>query len=144
MAAWVANATMYLGLVSVGVWVVRQQRGKTAPSVHGTGRAVDLSYRAAGRARGLNALRWLELHAETLGVELMLDYFPKPFGRGWRCDRGRDNRGDWGRYSKPTIGGAPGGDWIHVEVSPEALRSVQIVQEAWKTATGPETAARVV
>jgi hypothetical protein len=74
-----------------------------------------------------------------LGVELMLDYFPKPFGRGWRCDRG-----DWGRYSKPTIGGAPGGDWIHVEVSPEALRSVQSVQEAWKTATGSETAARVV
>jgi hypothetical protein len=139
MAAWVANATMYLGLVSVGVWVVRQQRGKTAPSVHGTGRAVDLSYRHAGRARGLQALKWLELHAQTLGVELMLDYFPKPFGRGWRCDRG-----DWGRYSKPTIGGAPGGDWIHVEVSPEALRSVQSVQEAWKTATGPETAARVV
>ena len=139
MAAWVANATMYLGLVSVGVWVVRQQRGKTAPSVHGTGRAVDLSYRAAGRAQGLRALRWFEKHADALGIELMLDYFPKPFGRGWLCTRGK-----WSKYSKPTIGNAPGGDWIHVEVSPEALRSVQIVQEAWKTATGPETAAKVV
>jgi hypothetical protein len=42
-----------------------------------------------------------------------LDYFPGPWGAGWRCDRQA-----WKNYGTKTIGGAPGGDWYHIEIAP--------------------------
>jgi len=58
----------------------------------------------------------------------VLDYFPKAFGRGWRCDRQR-----WKSYSKPEIHGAPGGSWLHVEVSPAFVKQpANLIQQAFK------------
>lgn len=107
-----------------GTWAVRAMNNANAPtrpSVHGTGRAADLSWRPQKeRGRGgsyVDAQKMLDFlvqYAEVLRIEEIHDYFPAPHGRGWRCDRA-----SWKVYDKPTIGSAPGGDWIHVEISPE-------------------------
>lgn len=102
-------------------------------SVHSTGRAVDLSYRKLGkkgRRNGRAVAEWLcdvlTSHAETLGVECILDYNPAPHGRGYRWDRD-----EWQSYKTPTIGGAPSGDWLHVELSPRMADSQALVRESW-------------
>jgi len=117
-----------------GMYVYRDMRGKPGTmSVHSTGRATDLSYRKIGRKgrrNGRKIAEWLceflTKNADVLGIELVLDYFPEPHGRGWRCDRGT-----WQNYTKPTIGGAPKGDWLHIELSPKMADDVQLVREAF-------------
>jgi len=111
-----------------GDYVVRDVRGKAGQmSVHSTGRAVDLSYRfmrsngKGSATRGIadggrqEAVKWCRLlvtNADLLGIECILDYFPEPHGRGWRCDRR-----DWVKYEVKTITGAPKGDWLHIELT---------------------------
>jgi hypothetical protein len=98
---------------NLGSWNVRDMRGKEGkPSVHGTGRAFDIGFKNYEDACGL--MDFLVRHNEALGIEYIADYYPGPFGRGWRCDRN-----DWSIYKKKTMAGAPGGKWIHVEISPE-------------------------
>lgn len=123
-----------------GDFVVRNKRGKESLSVHSTGRAVDMSWRHIrsigkgsesrgvpnGRQAALMVCRVLVRNADLLGVELVLDYFPEPHGRGWRCDR----RG-WIRYDIPTLGGAPGGDWLHIEITPEMADDPKKVRESF-------------
>lgn len=94
---------------SLGTWVVRPMREHNQPSIHGTGRAIDLRY--ANREDGLALMDFLVRNAEAFGVEYIGDYLGGPFGRAWRCDRDK-----WVTYKKPTIGS--GGPWIHVELSP--------------------------
>lgn len=114
-----------------GTFANRPMRGKESLSVHATGRAVDLSYRkmenkgkAGGRKYALRAMEFLTQHSNALGIEAILDYWPAPYGRGWRCDRG-----DWQNYKQKTITGAPGGDWIHIEVSPAMADAPARMQE---------------
>jgi len=116
-----------------GTYASRNMRGKGSLSVHATGRAVDLSWRklgTKGRRNGRAVAQWLcdvlVNNAETLGVECVLDYWPKPHGRGYRCDRD-----GWLNYKSATIGGAPDGDWLHVELSPRMADSPTLVREAW-------------
>ena len=117
-----------------GTFGIRLMRGKPLPSIHGTGRAADLSWRdmrdgrrgdGATRADGVRIADWLVRHADLLGVELVLDYWPAPFGRGWRCDRQ-----EWSNYTRATIAGAPGGDWLHVEISPAMARDGEAMRKA--------------
>jgi len=112
----------------------RDMRGKPGTmSVHSTGRAMDLSYRKM-QTKGIDNARPIVVdlmkvftaNANTLGIQAILDYWPKEFGRGYRCDRQA-----WEKYTKPTIHGAPGGDWIHIEVSPQAADSVIWVKSAF-------------
>jgi hypothetical protein len=117
-----------------GSYGIRDMRGSTNLSVHATGRAVDLSYRpsekqpTANRKGAIAFLNIVIANANELGVEQVLDYFPKAFGRGWRCDRQA-----WKSYSKPEIHGAPGGDWLHVEVSPAFVNQpASLIQQAFK------------
>ncbi len=77
-----------------GSWGQRDMRGKPGSlSVHATGRAVDLSYRKsekhpkAGRKEALVFIDKLVANANDLGLQCVLDYFPEPQGRAWRCDR---------------------------------------------------------
>jgi len=110
-------------LFNNGTWVVRMMKNDSLkapkPSVHSTGRAADLSWRKSGKKGSGNyndavaLLDFLVLHAEALQIEELHDYFPEPFGRGWNCAREA-----WKVYDKSTIGQAPGGDWIHLEISP--------------------------
>ena len=104
-----------------GTWVVRSKMGKTSLSVHATGRAVDLSYRKMetkgkpnGRQHAEKVIDFLVTNWRYLHIEAILDYYPQPHGRGWRCDREA-----WQNYTRKTISGAPGGDWIHVELGPK-------------------------
>lgn len=127
------------GVWNVGTWSVRNMNNKNfkaRPSVHGTGRAADVSWRKAG-ARGFGnydtALQVVDFwiaNAELFMIEEIHDYFPKPYGRGWRCDRSA-----WRVYDKPTIGSAPGGDWFHVEIAPAYADNADYYVQAFATAT---------
>jgi hypothetical protein len=124
-----------------GTWVVRNMRGKESLSVHATGRAVDLSWRklgtkgvADGREPARRTIRTLVQHAELLQIESVLDYFPDPHGRGWRCDRGT-----WQTYQRPTISGAGGGDWFHVEIAPTFADDAAAYRQLFQQLTTQET-----
>ena len=130
----------FRGLWSNGTWGVRLMRSKRFPSVHGTGRAMDVSYRHMGDGRGIVkgrqlALKWmndLAANATTLGIELIIDYGAKPFGRAYRCDRMK-----WRRYWKPTVKQGGSGDWFHLELNPRMAASDEEVQVAFLKVFGP-------
>lgn len=137
-AQWIRDAKRTSGGVvwSLGAWGVRDQRShKGRPSVHGTGRAWDAGYsrRQGDRHQpswGRDAfLPWLDLviaNANTLGIELALDYWPEPWGRGWRCDRQA-----WETYDRRTIAGAPGGQWVHFELSCRYAGNAALVKQGF-------------
>jgi len=124
-----------------GHFLVRNMKGKQSLSVHATGRAVDLSYRHIinvkdasntkgvknGRREAVRICKILVANADLLGLEALFDYFPKPWGRGWMC-----NRDAWSKYRKKTIHGAPGGDWLHLEISPEMANDPKKMREAFQ------------
>jgi hypothetical protein len=117
-----------------GDFGVRNMRSKNTMSVHATGRAVDLSYRRLGnkgkpngRREAIRICKLLAQNAELFGLELIIDYMPKPHGRTWKC-----GRNSWTRYSKHTVTGAPGGDWLHVELSPEMADAPDKVRKAFQ------------
>lgn len=121
-----------------GDWGVRNMRGKESLSVHATGRAVDLSYRkmgSKGKTDGRkHAMEWCKIlseNADTFGIEMIIDYFPEPHGRAWRCDRMA-----WKKYDKPEVHGAPKGDWLHVELSPAMADNPAAVDAAFKKVFG--------
>lgn len=131
------------GLWNNGSWGTRDQRGKKGvPSVHGTGRAVDLSWRrtAAGSGRrgfgnwaqAAEFAQFLVDHSDLLQIELIIDYHPKPFGRAYRCDRPPE----WLNYAKPTVSQAPNGDWLHIEISPTAAADPTFYPRAFKQVFG--------
>lgn len=117
-----------------GSWGVRNMRGKESLSVHATGRAADISWRnmnngkqgvaKGGRKYAMEAMEYLIKHADALGIEMIIDYFPAPHGRAAKCDRDMA----WLKYDKNTVHGAPNGDWFHVEVdgkkSSEQIKAV--------------------
>ena len=92
-----------------GHFLVRNMKGKQSLSVHATGRAVDLSYRHIinvkdasntkgvknGRREAVRICKILVANADLLGLEALFDYFPKPWGRGWMC-----NRDAWSKYRR--------------------------------------------
>jgi len=107
----------HFGLWNNGTFAVRNKRGKSSPSVHATGRAGDLSWRGApyrGTGNYQDAVRMMDFladNADVLDVEAIFDYYPRPYGRGWKCDRSA-----WQVYDRRAFSGAPGGDWVHVEI----------------------------
>ena len=133
MDEWIRQAIKHAdgGLWNNGSYGVRSMRGSENLSVHATGRAVDLSYRASAqhpKAKRATALTFLDIvlaNANELGVECVLDYIG-PFGRGWRCDRQK-----WQKYTKETIHGVPG-DWLHVEINPQMADAPNLVKQAFQ------------
>lgn len=129
------------GLWNNGSWGVRPKRGHNEDSVHGTGRAVDLSFRKTLTGRGrrgygdwwkaVTFVQWLVDNADTLQIELVIDYAPKPYGRAWRCDRG-----EWLNYSKRQVAGGGSGDWFHIEISPDVANDPLFYDRAFKKALG--------
>jgi hypothetical protein len=126
------------GLWNNGTYANRPMRNKPSTSVHATGRAVDLSWRRMGKgktAKGFGNyndakafIDFLVLHADQLQLEIVLDYYGAPHGQGWRCDRNR-----WQQYDRPTIGGAPGGDWFHLEIAPRMAQNPGYYDQAFAT-----------
>lgn len=108
-----------------GTYGVRQMRGKPVLSVHATGRAADISRRrmdarrpGCSRADVELVIDWLIANADAIGLEFLADYEPQPAGRGWKCDRQA-----WKNWKRGEVSGAPGGDWIHIELSPATADS---------------------
>lgn len=129
------------GVWNNGTWSVRNMNNPNLatprPSVHGTGRAADMSWRKTG-AKGfgdyqtaLQVVDFWVANAELFLVEEIHDYFPAPFGRGWRCDRAQ-----WTVYSKPSIGSAPGGDWFHVEIANDRADDAAYYEQAFAQVAG--------
>jgi hypothetical protein len=133
---------LYPAIWNNGSYVNRPMRGKKDLSVHATGRAVDLSYRfmakekrgiaEGGRKQAMEAMDFLVKNADAFGLEAILDYFPMPHGRGWRCDRS-----SWTIYNTKTITGAPMGDWFHAEISPAMADNPDAMREAFANAVKP-------
>jgi hypothetical protein len=64
-------------LNNLGSYMVRDQKGHAGVlSVHSTGRAVDLGF--TNRKAALKFINTVARNANDLGVECILDYFPKP------------------------------------------------------------------
>lgn len=114
-----------------GSWKLRDMRGKPGNrSVHATGRAFDLGFRNYEDALAL--CDFLTRNWEAFGIEAIIDYYPRPFGRGWRCDRLR-----WIDYKKKTVSGAPGGKWIHVEISNEVADDADYIDAVFACLLAP-------
>jgi len=135
MDEWIRQAIYHSNgaLWNNGSYGIRDMKGKVGSlSVHATGRAVDLSFLKtdkhpkANRKGAVAFINAVIMNANELGVQCVLDYAPKPWGRGWRCDRQ-----SWEKYTKHTISGAPSGTWFHVEISPQAADSVIWVKTAF-------------
>ena len=101
-------------------------------SNHARGLATDLSYRwqppKRGRQDGRKVSRAymnkLLQNADTLGIELVIDYAQS---RSWRCDRGT-----W------QIGKFPSGDWWHVEVNSRLANDPQATKQAFQAVFKPK------
>ena len=113
-------------IVNLGGYMVRDMKGHPGhPSVHGTGRAQDLGY--SNRADIEPLIDWLVTNADLIGLEMLADYYPQPWGRTWRCDRNA-----WKVYDRKQITGAPGGRWIHIEISPQLANDAAAMSAALK------------
>jgi hypothetical protein len=111
-----------------GTWGVRSIKGKPEKmSVHSTGRAMDLSWRGKDRKTANEFINFLADNAAALGIELIIDYYPIPYGRAYKCTRDA-----WEKYDRPTVSGAPKGDWYHIELSPEFADDAKKVHQAFK------------
>ena len=111
-----------------GTWGVRSIKGKPEKmSVHSTGRAMDLSWRGKDRKTANEFINFLADNAAALGIELIIDYYPIPHGRAYKC-----TRDSWEKYDRPTVSGAPKGDWYHIELSPEFADDAKKVHQAFK------------
>ena len=110
-----------------GSWIIRDIR--TMPgtiSNHARGLAIDFSYRKMtgkgivnGRATALAFVNKLLENADTLGVQLVIDYHEN---RSWRSDRATWIKGKWS-----------GGDWFHIEISAAMANSDTLVKQAFLT-----------
>lgn len=119
-----------------GTWLVRNKRGKNSWSVHGTGRACDISWRNMGERKGSGRyadaqkmMDFLVANADLLDIEAVFDYYPEPYGRGWKCDRN-----EWRVYDRRAFSGSPGGDWFHVEIGNRLADDSTAMAEAWEQA----------
>jgi len=159
---WVKQAELTSGgaLWNNGHYAFRNIRGSGTATTrgqisnHARGVAMDLSFRRIeARKLGvpnarIKALTWLNTvldNWELLGVQCVLDYFPEPHGRGWRVDRvdagppKAHNVQAWVKYMRPTITGAPGGDWFHIEIRLGMARNPDRVRAAFHAAFGKST-----
>jgi len=130
MDLWITRAVRHSNksLWNNGSWIIRDIKNKPGTiSNHAKGVAVDLSYRYnsssnAGRTASLPYIIKLLENADTLGIELVIDYALR---RSWKCDRGT-----W------IAGKFQTGDWYHIEVNPVFCNSPEMVKQAWDRVFG--------
>jgi len=115
-----------------GTFVNRDVRGKPGIiSNHARGLATDLSYRwQAQQKRGRQDGRKISLaymnklleNADTLGIQLVIDYALK---RSWKCDRGSWQAGNFEQ-----------GDWYHIEIDPTIANDAALAKACWVSVFG--------
>lgn len=147
---WVKLANRYSGgaLWNNGTFVFRDIRGKPGKiSNHARGVAMDLSYRfieprnlgvSDGRAKAITFLQTVLDNWDTLGVQLVIDYWPAPFGRSWNCSRvglgvAKPHAAEaWVKPKTKLFTGAPQGDWLHIEITLGMALHPQNVRAAFR------------
>ena len=130
MNYWITRAIKHSNksLWNNGSWIIRDIKNKPGTiSNHAKGVAVDLSYRynsstGAGRKTSLPYIIKLLENADTLGIELVIDY---AMNRSWKCDRGTWKAGNF-----------TAGDWYHIEVNPVMCHSPALAKQAWDKVFG--------
>jgi hypothetical protein len=130
MDVWIRRAVRHSdkSLWNNGSWIIREIKGKPGTiSNHAKGVAVDLSYRYnsstnAGRKKSMPYINKLLQNADTLGIQLVIDY---GLNRSWKCDRGTWIRGKFAS-----------GDWYHIEVDPVICNSPELAKAAWDKVFG--------
>ena len=135
MAKWVELAVKHSNgsLWNNGIWIVRDVKNRPGViSNHARGLATDLSYRwqaqknkgvRDGRKQSLAYIVKLLEHADTLGIQLVIDY---ALQRSWRSDRGT-----WQGLPSVDIG-----DWYHVEVEPRLAHDPEATKQAFQAVFG--------
>lgn len=138
-----ASATQYLTsgrLWNNGTYGVRYVTGSTRTlSVHSTGRAVDLDSSKMGDGVRIGCTlpelaSWADFFAEKadhFGIELVIHYAAKPYGRSWRCDRGTWRNATAGALSG---GGTTWADHLHIELAPAFADSPALIDAGWASA----------
>ena len=119
-----------------GTFVYRDVRNRPGViSNHARSLAFDASYRFSkvhgrknGREISLPYIYKLLANADTLGIQLVIDYALK---RSWKCDRRT-----W------IVGTFEAGDWYHLELSPNFVNDPIKVKASWDKVFGaiPTTA----
>ena len=135
MDYWITRAIKHSNgcLWNNGSWMIRDIKNKPGTiSNHAKGVAVDLSYRLVanqvgksiymGRQRSLPYIIKLLENANTLGIQLVIDY---ALMRSWKCDRGT-----WIKGNYQT------GDWYHIEIDPVMAHSEELAKQAWNKVFG--------
>jgi hypothetical protein len=131
MDEWIRQAIKYADgcLWNNGSWVIRNMKTKGKEhliSNHARGLATDLSYRwqvKQGRGKhdgeklALVFLNKVLQNAETLGVQLVIDYNRN---RSYKIDRCTWKAGNFSM-----------GDWLHVECDYELIKDPVAVKSAW-------------
>lgn len=92
-------------------------------SIHATGRAIDVALDDPTKLSEI--FLFLLDNTDELFIEELHEYSykapgaRKAWGRGYRCNRAKKNKGvvNWDAKNN---GGTPGGLWLHAEVSPHA------------------------
>jgi hypothetical protein len=152
---WVRLAARHSGgaLWNNGTFAARDIRGKPGQaSNHARGLAMDLSYRfmpakqlgvSNGRKLSLQFVNTCLANYRVLGIQLVIDYYPQPFGRSWRCDRvitppnaPVKHRAAWRTPNQKTFTGAGGGDWWHIEITPQMGNDPAAVRAAFRQVFG--------
>lgn len=135
MDYWITRAIKHSAgcLWNNGSWIIREIKNKPGTiSNHAKGVAVDLSYRLIanevgksiymGRQRSLPYIVKLLENADTLGIQLVIDYALR---RSWKCDRAT-----W------IAGNFSTGDWYHIEVDSKICHSPELAKQAWDKVFG--------
>jgi hypothetical protein len=152
---WVRLAARHSGgaLWNNGTFAARDIRNKPGQaSNHARGLAMDLSYRfmpakqlgvSNGRKLSLQFVNTCLANYRVLGIQLVIDYYPQPFGRSWRCDRvitppnaPVKHRAAWRTPNQKTFTGAGGGDWWHIEITPQMGNDPAAVRAAFRQVFG--------
>jgi hypothetical protein len=126
------------GFKNLGTFVLRDMRGKPGQlSVHATGAALDIGFNGAKPDIIAEAWNWFMDYTLELGI-VEAHWYTKPgtkYGIGYRCSRGEGEAGviQW----TSTNNGGKGGQWFHLELSPEMAASEKKISEAWRSLPKP-------
>lgn len=116
-----------------GTWQVRNARGKSFPSVHGTGRALD--FMIPDNTYKAQAIDWFTRPdvIAALGIQELHVYRCKEskWGMGWRIGRG------WRIWTEKDNGGTPGYAHLHLEIDHSLCDDATALEAAWRALPRP-------
>jgi hypothetical protein len=116
---------------NLGTWNVRNIRGKDSPSVHGTGRAMDILIE--DKDLKAQAIAWFTRPdvVAGLGIQAVHVYNAGVWGKAWRIGRG------WKQWTSSDNGGSKGARWLHVEIDNSLADNASEMERVWRSLPKP-------